>query len=248
MAEEPKKPFKLSPSPMTAVLMIAFAICIDALQFFVGLALTAVLGVGLVVAWMLSLLAFVVLWIWFKLADNNTQNHFILMRVLAYYGALVVEFIPGLDFFPAITFGVLSRILISWAGDVKANKLAEQEAEGKELSAGKQRKLDRRYRGYGPDGAEQTREQLRQKAVADAKPGKDRREIQRRQQEKDENIGMKAAGIIASGAPLPVKAVAGSVLALDAYRRDKERRKSATRPGSPPARRDPYTEDVREAA
>lgn len=254
MEEEAKKPFKLSPSPLMAGLMLTFALGVDALQFFVGLALTVVVGAGLVVGWMLGLLAYVVLWIWFKLTDNNTQNHFVLMRVLAYYGALVFEMIPGLDFFPGITFGVLCRILISWAGDMKANKLAEQEAEGEELSGRKQRKLDRRMAYMqareGVESVKRSRAQLQEKARSDAKPGKDRREVERQQQEKAENIGMKAAGIIAPEVALPAKAIAASSTALDAYRKSKKKDGAgATRPKSPNAPSDsPYNDDMREAA
>lgn len=233
---------------MTAGLMIVFAICIDALQFFVGLALTVVVGAGLAFSMMLGLLAYVVLWIWFKLSDNNTQNHFVLMRILVYYGTLVFEMIPGLDFFPGITFGVVSRILISWAGDAKANKIAEQEAEGKDLSAGKQRKLERRmqYKAAqeGVESVEQSRVALQQKTLRDASK-KDRPEIERRQAKvKAERGVLDALTIVAPEVALPVKA---SVAALDAYRKSKKKKGTAPSSSSSTTR-SPYAKDISEAA
>ncbi len=251
MAEEPKKPFKLSPSPLMAGLMLTFALGIDALQFFAGLALTVVVGAGLAVAWMLGLLAYVVLWIWFKLTDNNTQNHFVLMRVLAYYGALVFEMIPGLDFFPGITFGVLCRILISWAGDMKANKLAEQEAEGEELSGGKQRKLDRRMAYMqareGVESVERSRLQLQEKARADAKSGKDRREVVRRQERTQAE--RKALDVALIAVP-EAKVATGVVESLAALRAHQDGKKKGRAPNLPRAANDnrPYASDQSEAA
>lgn len=235
---------------MTAGLMIVFAICIDALQFFVGLALTVVVGAGLAFSMMLGLLAYVVLWIWFKLSDNNTQNHFVLMRILVYYGTLVFEMIPGLDFFPGITFGVVSRILISWAGDAKANKIAEQEAEGKDLSAGKQRKLERRmqYKAAqeGVESVEQSRVALQQKTLRDAKPGKDQREVARRQEKT--KAERKALDVALTVAAPEAKLATGVVESLAALRAHQNKKKGIT--GSPKAVNDnrPYASDRSEAA
>lgn len=259
MAEEPEKPFELKPGLLTAILMCVTALVLDALQFFLGSALTVIVGGGLLVGYLFAIFSPILFFIWFKLADNNNETHVIGSRVLKriFLSALTfgLEFIPGLDLFvPGILAGVMANIFISWSGDLRANRLAKREAEGKEQKSFKdEKRLARRWEGVDPETRARQEGNLQEKARDDAKPGKDQRQLVRRQTEREKDkekyIGMKAPGIATLFGPEAALPLAASKLALNAYLRDKEKgKKGAIRPGSPPVRKDPYTENVQEAA
>lgn len=203
MSSEKKEPFPLKPSIIMAVVMGVFAFGFDALQMLLILAIP---GAGILLAWCVGFFAYIVFYIWFTLVKHDGKNHFVLVRTLVYLGSFLWEFIPGVDFFPLITVGVVARILITWMGIRKANKLAKREAEAKDLSARDEQKLARRWNRVDPQDAEQKKKQLAQTATDEAQTAKERRVLEHRREEKAKNIGMKAAAIVAPEVALPVKA------------------------------------------
>jgi hypothetical protein len=258
MASEDQKPFKLSPGPITAILMVATAFGFDALQFFLGSVLTVVVGAGLAVAFMITLLSTVIFLLWFKFADNNNENHFVGRRVLKsimkriFVSALTFgsEFIPGLDLIvPGITAGVVANIAISWTGDMKANKLAQQEAGGKDMSDRNARRLDRRWTGVDPDTRSRQEASLQQRARDDAGDGKKRDEVVRRQKlAKEEHAALDVVGLVAPEARFAAEAVKTGQKSFDALRAHQDRkRKGAAKP--PEAAKDnrPYASDQSKA-
>ncbi|MDP6659783.1 MAG: hypothetical protein QF679_02140 [Candidatus Pacebacteria bacterium] len=97
MAETPQK-YKKRIGKVNSLALLGFAVLIDGLQgiltfFLVGVFLNSVIGV----------LASIVYFIWFKLIDVD----FLAMRRMAAMGtAIIVEFIPAINAWPAWTISI----------------------------------------------------------------------------------------------------------------------------------------------
>jgi len=97
-------------------LMVGTASLFDGLQVF----LTYLL-IGLFINWIISIIAWTLLWGWFRLNEVNFWDQGT-RKILTVGGSGLIEIIPGVNTFPAITFGVVILIVIVWLEDTAYNK------------------------------------------------------------------------------------------------------------------------------
>src|SRR5262245_1428954 len=99
------------------IFILAFAIVLDGLQFIFNL-LSGVPGL-MVLPWFMSCVAFIALFIVFKLCGVNYLDRNAHTKLFVMLASVVIEFIPFINAIPALTLGALSVIVITRAEDGK---------------------------------------------------------------------------------------------------------------------------------
>lgn len=174
----PMAPFKLHPSPLIGGIMLAVAIGFDALQLWITAAFAVtVIGIPIGIAFgtYVAFFAYILFYVWFKITDRDSQNHFILSRAVAMWGPAIVEFCGG-EIFPGISISVVLHIILSWLGDAQANRFAREEVEGKVLSERDDIKLQKRWQSLGPEKEDAARTAL-ERAVFDRADTRKKQEV-----------------------------------------------------------------------
>lgn len=105
---------------LSAVLMTVTALLFDGMQIFSTFVLNFVVpGSGFVGAEFVSFISVVAFGIWFGVKGVSYFDRNGAMKVIIMLTSVIVELVPIIDAIPAITFGVVSLILITRAEDGK---------------------------------------------------------------------------------------------------------------------------------
>lgn len=111
------QPKKQRISVVTAICMVALAVIFDGIQdILLFINVLPVIGqvIDVVFSWFISFLAAVSFGVWFALLRvNYFSGRKSGQKLLVMFSSIIVELIPYIDALPAITFGVVSLIIIT---------------------------------------------------------------------------------------------------------------------------------------